>query len=134
LFAGINPGIVNAGSIQNSGVDMDLGLRGRQGAISYNVNLNASYIENEVLNIGDDVIPLQGLTLRQSRQPVTRYEVGLPVWYFYGLQTDGIFQSDDEVSNYTDESGRRNSAACQRRRCKICGSEWTMAESMMLIW
>jgi TonB-dependent starch-binding outer membrane protein SusC len=31
--------------------------------------------------------------------PPTRWEVGLPIGYFYGLQTDGVFQTQGEVDN-----------------------------------
>jgi hypothetical protein len=35
------------------------------------------------------------------QQPFTRTEVGQPMAYFYGYKTDGIFQTQQEIDNYT---------------------------------
>ena len=46
---GGNP-MVNAASVRNSGVDLSLTWRDKLGGMNYSVNLNGSYLNNEILN------------------------------------------------------------------------------------
>lgn len=80
----------NVGSVQNQGIDLLLDAQViNKGDFKWNLTLNASYLQNEILELFND-------------QPIdvgfgTRLAVGQPIGAFFGHQTDGIFQNQAEV-------------------------------------
>ncbi|MFD0931571.1 SusC/RagA family TonB-linked outer membrane protein [Psychroflexus salinarum] len=88
---------INAGTVTNSGFEAALGYsKDISEDFSFNINYNVSTINNEVTQInGADVI--RGGQFGIGQLPPARMEVGQPIGYFYGLQTNGIFQSQAEV-------------------------------------
>ncbi|MCU4162904.1 SusC/RagA family TonB-linked outer membrane protein [Carboxylicivirga caseinilyticus] len=89
---------VNAGTVENKGIEFDLGYRGKIGNdLKFNVNLNASHIKNEVTSLGGGVPIVSGsVSLVGS---VTRTAEGLPIGAFYGYEVEGVFQTDGEVAS-----------------------------------
>lgn len=92
----------NAASVLNSGFEFNIRWRETVGDFSYSVGVIGTTINNEVLSIGGasgvDSVLIGGYLA--NGQPVTLSEVGLPIGAFYGYQTDGIFQSQDELDSY----------------------------------
>ena len=88
---------INAGTVTNSGFEAVLAY-GKEISedFSFNVNYNVSTINNEVTQINGAPF-LEGGQFSVGQLPPSRMEVGQPIGYFYGLQTDGIFQSQAEV-------------------------------------
>jgi hypothetical protein len=88
---------VNAGSLKNSGVDVEINWRENLGDFRYSVAANFTTIKNEVLDLpyGDSRI-VTGLGIT---------EVGNPMAMFYLIKTDGIFQSEQEVLDHTNSAG-----------------------------
>ena len=88
---------VNAGSLKNTGVELDLSWRETRGDFRYSVSANVTTIKNEVLDLpyGDERI-LTGLCLT---------EVGSPMAMFFLKKTQGIFQTDEEVLAHTNSEG-----------------------------
>ncbi len=88
---------VNAGSLKNSGVEIDASWRENRGDFRYSFSANLTTIKNEVLDLpyGDSRI-VTGLCIS---------EVGSPMALFYLIKTDGIFQSEDEVLAHTNSAG-----------------------------
>jgi TonB-linked SusC/RagA family outer membrane protein len=86
----------NAGSIQNRGWEFAVGYRQNQGAFQWSANVNFSTQSNEVLSLGGGAPINRGLGVGGNNAG-SRTEVGQPVAYFWGLQTDGIFQNEEEV-------------------------------------
>ena len=88
---------VNAGSLRNSGIDLDISWRETRGNFRYAVSANFTTIKNEVLDLpyGDNRI-LTGLCIS---------EVGSPMAMFYLIETNGIFQSEEEVLAHTNSEG-----------------------------
>ncbi|MDF1572049.1 MAG: TonB-dependent receptor [Bacteroidales bacterium] len=88
---------VNAGSLKNSGVDVDLSWREYRGDLRYTISANFTTIKNEVLDLpyGDSRI-LSGATIS---------EVGSPMAMFYLVESDGIFQSEEEVLAHVNSEG-----------------------------
>ncbi len=91
---------VNAGSVQNRGLEFTLGYDGKAGDdFKYHVNANLSTYRNKVKDLGSDTnIPGKGRHL--GAQTLTMIEVGKPIGYFYGFKTDGVFQTQEEVDAY----------------------------------
>jgi len=101
---GNNAPVVNGGSVQNKGLEFSIDYRNYVRDFSYNVGVNFALNRNEVTNIGNAEGVITGAGFA-TYGIVTRAEEGYPVGYFWGYKTDGIFQSQEEVNNYTNESG-----------------------------
>jgi len=85
---------VNYGSLKNQGVEISLGWRETKNKFKWNVSANLTVNKNTVLALGDQFVEA-GLS------NVNRTEVGRSIGDFYVLETDGIFQSWDEVYEHT---------------------------------
>ncbi len=91
---------MNAGSVSNKGFEVTLGYDSSIGKdFKYNVSGNISTYRNKVLSLGGGTnIPGTGVHL--GNQTYTMIEPGMPIGYFYGFKTDGVFQTQSEVENY----------------------------------
>jgi TonB-dependent starch-binding outer membrane protein SusC len=89
---------VNNGEIMNRGWEFDLGYRNSAGEFHYYANFNASYLHNEVVDYGVK----QGKDGANVGQlgVINRYDIGQPVWYFYGYEATGIFQDTAQINHY----------------------------------
>jgi TonB-linked SusC/RagA family outer membrane protein len=92
----------NAAEVLNRGFEFNLLWRDQVGQVKYNVGFLGSTIHNEVMEIGGgagiDSVLFGGYL--GNGQAVTRTEVGLPIGSFYGYQTNGVFQSQEEINSY----------------------------------
>jgi TonB-linked SusC/RagA family outer membrane protein len=86
----------NYGEMENKGIEVSLGWRDRLGEFSYNIGANLSSIRNKVLKLGE----AEGYREGWYNQ-VNRTEEGRSIADFYLIETDGIFQTMDEVFDYT---------------------------------
>jgi hypothetical protein len=93
---------VNAGTMQNRGIEVTAGYKGGN-AFKYNVSANVSFIKNKVTSLGGGA-PQDGGGVGKIGN-TTRTEVGLPFPYFYGLRTDGIFNTQEELDAYKNKNG-----------------------------
>jgi hypothetical protein len=57
-----------------------------------------------VLYVGSDTGILQGGSFGVGQDPPSRMEAGFPIGYFYGLQTNGIFQNQAEVDAHATQA------------------------------
>jgi len=88
---GISTLWTNYGEMRNRGIELQVGWRDKAGDLTYNVSANLSTVRNEVLRMGDAYV----------QNGYTRTEVGRSISDFYLLKADGIFQSMDEIMEYT---------------------------------
>lgn len=94
----------NVGSMKNEGVEFELGYRIVKNDWSFGAAINASYLKNELLDLGnangyemsDNVFQIGN---------VSRAENGFPYPYFYGYKTDGIIQNVVEAEEYNKKYG-----------------------------
>ena len=104
--SGYGANVMNIGEIQNKGVDIEL-----QGDVfvkqnfSWRLTGNLSINRNKVISVGDagtiygsQYLYNQSYGIRNSVHVSTP---GLPVGVFWGYKTDGVFQNQDEINNYT---------------------------------
>lgn len=91
----VNPPFVNAGEIQNKGMDWSLIFKNRSGAWDYSISANFSTVKNKVLALSGSEPILGGFGL--SDGPITRTEVGYPIGSFYLYDAIGIFQTMEEI-------------------------------------
>lgn len=96
------PPIINAGDVSNKGFELEMAYATDPNKrLGMNVNFNFTYIDNEVKSVPDGVDFLPGAGFGVGGNTATRFEVGFPIGYFIGYQTDGIFQSQEEIDNAT---------------------------------
>ncbi len=92
----------NAASVLNTGFEFNVGWRDKIGDFKYSIGFLGSTIHNEVLEIGGssgiDSVLIGGYL--GNGIPVTLSEVGGPIGAFYGYETDGIFQSEEDLNSY----------------------------------
>ena len=94
------PPYVNAGDVSNKGVEFELAFATDPNKIlGMNVNFNFTYINNEVKSVPSGVDFLPGAGFGVGGNTATRFEAGFPIGYFIGYQTDGIFQTQEEIDN-----------------------------------
>ena len=99
------PPVANVGSVQNKGVEMSVNWRNYAQDFRYSVGINAAYNKNKMTHIGNEEGILPGATWAVAGM-VTRSEVGLPIAYFWGYKTDGIFQDQSEVFAHIGSTGK----------------------------
>lgn len=80
----------NIGEMSNQGIEALVNYRKQFGQIQFNTGGNFSFNKNKVLSLGD---------LDDQKDGRTITKVGHPYQAFYGYQSDGIFQSADEIRN-----------------------------------
>uniref|UniRef100_F4C6Q8 TonB-dependent receptor plug n=1 Tax=Sphingobacterium sp. (strain 21) TaxID=743722 RepID=F4C6Q8_SPHS2 len=93
----------NAGGVRNSGLEFDLSYRNKIGDFGYSIAANASTFKNKVLSLGGGE-PITGGGWISYTTTLT--EEGMPIGYFYGFKTNGIFQSQQEADDYIQEGAR----------------------------
>lgn len=94
----------NIASMENKGIEIELGYKKNIGKVNIDLKGNASYIKNKVTDIGaNDYITYA--TFQASSYEVSRKVVGQPINEFYGFQTKGIFQTQAEVNSYVGKTG-----------------------------
>ncbi len=103
---GNDPPVANVGSVQNRGVELELNWRQYIEGLSYSIGLNGAYNKNEMTVIGNEEGVLPGADWAVAGM-ITRAEVGLPIAYFWGYKTDGIFQSQTEVFQHIGSTGQQ---------------------------
>ncbi len=93
----------NGGQVLNQGYEISLGYQNTTpNGLAYSISGNIARNTNEVLNLGDG-----GSALFQRISFVGLVNVtqpGSPIASFYGWQTDGIFQTQEEVDNHAFQS------------------------------
>jgi TonB-linked SusC/RagA family outer membrane protein len=103
-YTGLSFPVGNVGDMQNTGVELELGYNKKIGEVTLGVKANVSYVKNEVVYLGTRDF-LEGSGWQASAYNLTRAQVGHPTFSFYGFETRGIFQNQQEVNNYVDKDG-----------------------------
>ena len=98
--AGGYPPYVNAGDVSNRGMEFELGYHSNPTRPwVFDANLNLTTLKNEVVRVPDGVDFIPGASFGVGGVVATRFEVGQPIGYFIGYETDGIFQTQAEIDN-----------------------------------
>ena len=93
--------VVNAGDVENKGLEFQIGYdHNLSEDFSFNVNYNFTVLDNEVLRVDNSDGYIPGGTFGIGQSDVARMEVGMPMGYFHGLKTDGVFQTQAEADAY----------------------------------
>lgn len=88
---------VNAGSVENKGLEISLGYKGNVGDFKYGINSNFTIQRNKLVSTGTNSNPIYG--------SVSKNVVGDEFGKFYGYKYVGIFQTQDEINSYVGADG-----------------------------
>jgi len=98
--------VFNAADVENSGFEFFLNYNNSVGDFTYNLGINGSTVNNEVLSVGAADEFIQDGSLNNG-QLVTRTEKGFPVGAFFGYKTEGVFQNEAELNQFATLPGQR---------------------------
>ncbi len=95
----------NVGKMENSGVEFEVGYKFRKGDWAFNINANASYLKNKLIDLGSGSYETSDNVHQIGN--VSRAENGYPYPFFYGYKTAGIFQNQAQVDAYVNDKGEK---------------------------
>jgi len=98
----------NGGTVQNTGIELALNWNDNIGEFKYFISANIAKNKNEVTEVPTEDGIVHGLTNElydNAGEFYRRAETGMPVGYFWGWSTDGVFQNEAEISNYKSSDG-----------------------------
>lgn len=84
----------NIGKVNNKGLEVILGYKNQVNDFQYSIQATGSWIKNEVIDLKDQVYYGNNTIIQQ----------GYAINSFYGLQSDGIFQSEQEIQEHAFQS------------------------------
>ncbi len=100
-YVGNTKPLANAGNVMNKGIELELSYKGTGYGVDYNIAANASYNKNEVTELNT---PVEGANLGTSGT-ITRTQEGYPIYYIYGFEAEGVFDSFEEIEAYVNDDG-----------------------------
>jgi hypothetical protein len=97
-YSDVNVPSINAGKMENKGVEITVNTRNLTGKLKWNTSFNISFNKNKVVSI-NDTIPMSSGSIGLN-QNLALIQAGYPINFFYGFKTDGIFQTQAEVDSH----------------------------------
>lgn len=101
--------LTNIGSIENKGLEIELGYRPAsrgENTFNWDASANISFISNKVLKLGNlGIDPITGLPKNYIQSGNTRSQVGRAIGEYYLILTDGIFQNQAEIDAHRAQAG-----------------------------
>ena len=103
---GVSASPVNAGNVENTGVEIEVSWKDQIGDFSYGITANAATLKNKVTYVHESLSDgIDGDSVR-NYGTITRFEMGYPAWHFYGYKFAGIDpDTGDATFEDLDESG-----------------------------
>ena len=96
---------INAGAVSNKGFEFAINYKDKfSDDFKFSIGYNITTIKNEVLEVNNSTGFLEGGSFGVGQLAPSRMEVGQPLGYFYGYQTDGIFQNQAEIDAHPSQS------------------------------
>lgn len=105
--AGADSRYINGGDVKNTGFELSVMYNNSIGDLGYHINANISKNKNEVTEVptNDGIVHgLSNMLYDNSLEFYHRAETGFPIGYFWGWETDGLFQNENEVQNYVNNN------------------------------
>ena len=95
----------NAGSIRNSGLELELSWKDQIGDFSYSISGNMSTLKNQVTYLDPSLDRIVG-TSPQGTKMSTIFEEGYPIWYMLGYKATGIDSEGNATYQDTNNDGK----------------------------
>lgn len=96
---------MNAGTVENKGLELSVNHRQMIGDLTYRVGVNATFIKNELTQVNGSRKEWTGFN-PHDKGAVTYATVGKPIGFFNLIKSDGVFQSKEEVQAYVNKEGK----------------------------
>ncbi|GAA4891811.1 TonB-dependent receptor [Flaviramulus aquimarinus] len=109
--------LINAGTVRNRGLEFKIGYDDNFSEdFKFNISYNVTFLENEVTSLNGELAPREAeFGVGISQTGIARMVPGLPLGYFHGYQTNGIYQTQAEIdalnAGATDNDGVYHSGA-----------------------
>ncbi len=99
---------INGGSVENKGFEFAISWNDQFRQLKYGVTVTGAHNKNTVTQLDNAEKYISGMEdlLAYGTAYVSRVEVGKPIGFFYGYQTNGLFQSQDDVDAYVTPDGQ----------------------------
>tara|TARA_R110000868_G_scaffold21640_7_gene89747 strand:+ start:19595 stop:23023 length:3429 start_codon:yes stop_codon:yes gene_type:complete len=99
--AGADAPFINGGNVVNTGIELALGYNNNIGDFNYSIAANGAYNQNEVGKIptADGIIHGETRQLYDNAPEFYRAQDGFPLWYFWGYETAGVFQTQQQIND-----------------------------------
>jgi len=99
---GFTNALINAGNIQNTGIELEIGGYPIQGEFTWQMSGNFSVNRNEITDLGDVEEQFADRLGAGNGLDVFPFiqRVGVPIGAIYGYREDGIFQNEGEVQSF----------------------------------
>ncbi|GAB3896017.1 TonB-dependent receptor [Larkinella knui] len=103
----------NIGQMSNKGLEIAVDYRGKKGAFTYSIAANAAFNKNLVKQLsGTNNNPINdGTGGDYLESTIARTQAGYAMSQYYGYITEGIFQSDAEVTTLNQQAQEKAAAA-----------------------
>ncbi|PSL46181.1 TonB-linked SusC/RagA family outer membrane protein [Chitinophaga niastensis] len=101
---------INGGNIENKGIELGINYTHQFGEVTIGVGGNIAFNKNTVISIPNQegvLHPSYNGVLSSNMDEYYRAQNGMPIGYFYGLKTAGIFQNQQEIDAYTTKGGKK---------------------------
>ncbi|MEG3655838.1 TonB-dependent receptor [Arenibacter palladensis] len=96
LTVGLGSPFQNAGKVKNTGWDLGITHSNTVGDLNYGVTFTLADVKNEIVDLKDSGPFIADRTIRT---------VGQPIDALYGYETDGLFQTQEEVDQHATQFG-----------------------------
>jgi len=106
--AGLTSQTINAGLVKDKGIELGLTYNSAKNtAFTYSVNATLTKVNNKVEELAPGLTNIAvGTNFRNELAPLA-ITVGQPLYSYYVLKTEGIFQSQAEADNYKNANGQK---------------------------
>jgi TonB-linked SusC/RagA family outer membrane protein len=93
---------INGGNVKNTGVELNLTWHDNIGDFSYSIGVNGAWNKNKVGEIPNEDGIIHGNTgeLYDNAGEFYRAQNGYAIGYFWGYQTAGIFQNEQQIDDW----------------------------------
>jgi TonB-linked SusC/RagA family outer membrane protein len=93
---------INGGNVKNTGVELNLTWHDTIGDFAYSIGVNGAFNKNKVGEIPNEDGIIHGNTgeLYDNAGEFYRAQNGYAIGYFWGYQTAGIFQNEQEINDW----------------------------------
>ena len=107
--SGVSSLTINAGEVENSGLEVELSWKDNIGDFRYSISGNFATLHNEVTYLDPSIERISGATVEGASPEVVRcyFEQGQPVWYMRGYKYAGR-AADGTALYYTKDGGTTN--------------------------
>lgn len=110
VTSGFDSWLINGGNVKNTGIELALNWNDNIGDFKYNIGVNGAYNKNVVgvIPTADGMIHGYTNMLYANSEEFYRAENGHAIGYFWGYQTDGIFQNQADIAAWKAANNGKN--------------------------